>query len=353
MSLPDRFTDPIKRVSIVIPMFNESRHIEALVSNIAEQDFTGEVETIVADGRSTDDSVRRVREAATRAGILVTVIDNPQRWVSTGLNSCIRQATGDLIVRLDCHTRYPTDYVTQLVNAAQETGAASVGGLAIPVGRTRGERAVASAMDSPFGGVHWSRHAGNAERVEVDVIYVGSYRPPALKEVGLFDESLVRNQDDELSFRIRRAGGRIILDPAIRGYYTPRGSYGAVFRQYYEYGLWKIPVMLRHRQVTSARSLAPLALVTSLVTLGLAAGVSPRARALLRAEAIGYSLSALAFALAAARRRQESLRVVPRVALVFPTFHLAYGIGLVRGLVNAVGQATTAKRASRLDDASG
>jgi hypothetical protein len=156
--------------------------------------------------------------------------------------------------------------------------------------------------------------------------------PWGLRFRRLFYESLVRNQDDEFSFRIRRSGGSIVLDPTIRAYYTPRGSYRKAFRQYFEYGLWKIPVMLKHRQVMSARSLAPLGLVTSLGLLGVGATRSSLARRLLAAEAAGYVLAALAFAVAASRRRNERLRMVPGIALVFPTFHLGYGIGLLRGI---------------------
>ena len=148
----------VKRVSVIAPMWNEEAHIEGFVADIAAQDFDGELELLVADGASSDGSVERLRGAAEREGIEVTVLDNLARWVSAGLNSCIRAATGGLIVRVDCHSRYPTDYVRRCVAAAEETGAENVGGIFIPVGRTGTERAVACAMNSPFGGIHWTRH---------------------------------------------------------------------------------------------------------------------------------------------------------------------------------------------------
>jgi succinoglycan biosynthesis protein ExoA len=319
------------RVSVMAPMWNEAGHIEDLVADLAGQDYDGEVELLVADGGSTDGSVDRLRAAATRHGLDVTVFDNPDRWVSQALNICVGAARGDLIVRVDCHSRYPIDYLRRCVEAAEATGAANVGGVFIPRGRTPTERAVACAMDSPFGGIHWTRH-GPSGRVEVDTVPYGAFRPDAFRRAGLFDETLVRNQDDEFNLRLRLAGGRIVLDPSIRIFYTPRGSYRGVFRQYYEYGLWKPVVMWKHGRVVSARSLVPGAFVASLAVLApLTPWVAP-ARWLLAAELGAYGAGALAFGAVALRRKRESWRLLPRVAAAFPTFHAAYGLGTLAGL---------------------
>lgn len=316
-------------------MLNEAAHVEQLVADVAAQDYEGDVEVFVADGGSTDGSVERLEDAAARAGLELTVLPNPRRWVSHGLNECIRRASGDLIVRLDCHSRYPSDYLRLCAEAAEETGAWNVGGVYVPHGRTPMERAVACAVDSPFGGVNWTRHADGNGRVEADTVYLGAFRPVAFERAGLYDESLVRNQDDELNLRLRLAGGRIVLDPAIRAHYTPRGSLGRVARQYYEYGLWKVPVMRKHRQVLSARSLAPLVFLGSLGALGAAGAASPAARRLLAAEVALYAGSALAFAAASVRRRGEPAALVPRTASVFPAFHLPYAVGMAHGWVRA------------------
>jgi succinoglycan biosynthesis protein ExoA len=324
----------IRRVSVVAPMWNEAGHIEGLVADLAEQDFEGEVELLVADGGSTDGSVERLRAAAEGHGLEVTILENPARWVSHALNLCVRASQGDLIVRVDCHSRYPADYLRRCVAAAEETGAANVGGVFVPEGRTSMERAVACAMDSPFGGIHWTRH-GTAARVEVDTVPYGAFRPDVFRLVGLFDESLVRNQDDEFNLRLRLAGNRIVLDPAIRIYYTPRGTFAKVFRQYYEYGRWKAPVMRKHGRVVSARSLVPGAFVGSLLVLVPLAPWLPLAAVLLALEAGAYSTGAVAFGVAGLRGRREPWRLLPRVVGVFPTFHVAYGLGLLVGLLRA------------------
>jgi GT2 family glycosyltransferase len=290
-----------------------------------------EVELLVADGASTDDSVARLSAADEADGLSLTVIDNPDRWVSPGLNRCIRAARGHLIVRVDCHSRYPSDYLQSCLDAADQTGAENVGGVVVAAGRTPAERAVACAMDSPFGGAVWSRHGGNG-RVEVDTVPYGAFRPKAFRLAGLFDEALVRNQDDEFNLRLRLAGGRVVLDPSIRSFYTPRGSFRRLFRQYFEYGRWKPAVMRKHRRPTSMRSLIPVLFVGSLLVLAVLSPFVPAARWALAAEAIVYGLGAVVFGIRAVRRRRERWSLLPRVVAAFPTFHVAHGLGMMAGL---------------------
>jgi succinoglycan biosynthesis protein ExoA len=326
--------NPIGRVSVVAPMYNEAGHIEDVVADVAAQDFEGELEFIVADGESTDGSVELLRAAAERHGLAVRLIDNPERWVSHGLNAAVRAATGDLVVRIDCHSRYPSYYVRRCVEVAVETGADNVGGVLVARGRTPTQRAAACAMSSAFGGIGWSRHDDD-ERVEVDTVPFGAFRPDAFRRAGLFDESLVRNQDDEFNLRLRLAGGRIVRDPSITLEYTPRGRYRGLFRQYYEYGRWKVPVMLKHRRIVSMRSLAPAALVASFLTLTALSIVTHHALALLLTELGVYAAGAALFGVRAIRSRRESWRLLPRVIAVFPTIHLAYGFGMVAGWLRA------------------
>ena len=321
----------IRRISLIAAMRNEAENIEPLVRDLAAQDFEGDMELLVADGASTDGSAKLLREAAERAGLEVHLLHNAAGWVSPGLNACIRAASGDLLVRVDCHSRYPADYVRRCVHTAEETGAWAVGGRMLPVGRTRVERAIACAMDSPFGGIGWTRLAGSDRPVEVDTMYLGAFRPEAFRRAGLFDESLVRNQDDEFTLRLRRAGSRIFMDPGIAVRYRPRGSLRALWRQYYEYGLWKVAVMRKHRRAPTVRSLTPLAFVVSLGALGAAAPAFARARWLLRAELTAYTGSALVVSLHDIRRRAEPPSLLPLVLVAFPVMHLAYGAGMVRG----------------------
>jgi glycosyltransferase involved in cell wall biosynthesis len=323
-------------LSIMIPMLNEADHIANLIADLASQDYEGELEVLVADGGSTDGSPELLLEAAKRAGIGITLLENPGRIVSPGLNACIRRASGDLIVRLDCHTRYPPDYLTRCVVASRETGAWLVGGQFLPAGRTPMERAVACATDGPFGGAHWKM--ATTEPVDVDTVTYGIYRAEAFERAGLFDEELVRDQDEEIAMRIRLNGGRVVYDPRIRSHYVPRGSYAGAFNQYYEYGFWKVPAMLKHRRVYSLRGLAPVGFVASLLGLGALAPWSRTARRLLDAEVATYAASGIVFGALSVRDHRESPRLLPRIVSVYPTVHLAFGLGFLSGCLGALGR---------------
>lgn len=320
-----------RRISVVAAMLNEAAHVSALVEDLAAQDFDGELEIFVADGGSTDGSAKLLADAAERAELELTILHNPRRIASVGLNACIRRCTGELIVRLDCHSRYPADYLRRCARAADETGAWNVGGVYVPTGATATERAAACALATAFGGVNWTRDGGRGERVTADTVYLGAFRPIAFEQAGLYAEDLVRNQDDELNLRIRRVGGRVVLDPAIRARYVPRGTFGGLARQYYEYGRWKPVVMARHRQVLSMRSLMPSTFVGSLGVLGLAAINRRPARRFLGLEVGLYAAAAVGFGFVALRRQRESVWLLPRTVAVYPTLHLSYGLGMTVG----------------------
>ena len=325
----------IERISVVIPMLNEAHNVERLVSDLAGQDFRGAVEVLVADGGSTDGSVELLRTHAARAGLAVTIVENPERLVAHGLNRCIGLATGDLIVRLDCKSHYPPDYLRRSAVASEETGAWTVGGLLLTSGQTPTERAAGCAMASPFGGLGWSRGTA-ARRVEVDTVYLGSFRPEAFRRVGTFDPEMGDNHDEELNLRVREAGGRVVSDPTIRAYYTPPGSFERIFGRYFSYGLYKVPVMLKHRRIVTMRSLAPMGFLASAALLAPGALRSERARRLLAAELCLYALAAGAFGAASIRKQRERWALLPRVVAIFPTFHLAYALGMAEGLRRAV-----------------
>jgi succinoglycan biosynthesis protein ExoA len=333
-------TASIMRISVVIPMMNEAHNVERLVSDLAAQDFPGDVEFLVADGGSTDGSVDRLRRSADRAGLAITVLENPDRLVAHGLNVCIAQATGDLIVRLDCKSHYPADYLRRSANASEETGAWTIGGLLLTEGRTPMARAVGAAMASSFGGLGWTRRTGT-RRVEVDTVYLGAFRPEAFRRAGLFDPEMGDNHDEEFNIRVRQAGGRVVSDPAVRAYYSPPDSFGRLFGRYFSYGFYKVPVMLKHRRIVTVRSLVPIAFVATSVLLAAGALRSPRARRLLAAELGAYAVAAGAFGATTIAKRREQWGLLPRVIAVFPTFHVAYALGMIEGFRRAAARSTT------------
>jgi len=322
-----------RRVSVLVPMLNEAENVERLVADLAGQDFDGEIETIVADGGSRDGSVERLLAAAERAGLEVTVIENPERLVPYALNACIARATGELLVRLDCKSHYPADYVRNSVRALEETDAWVVGPVVHPEGRSPTQRAIAAAMDSPFGGIHWTRHGSPGGRIPVDHVYCGAFRPSVFEKAGLFDGSMGPCHDGELSLRIHGLGGTVLLDSALRAHYFPVASLRELFGKYYDYGFWKVPLMVKHRRVQTLRSVVPAAFTCSLGLLAAATPASRTARRLLALQLGVYATGALAFGGETVRRRGESATLLPRVVAAFAVFHLAHGSGMLRGWV--------------------
>jgi glycosyltransferase involved in cell wall biosynthesis len=316
-------------VSILIPVRNEKKSIAACLEGVLRQDYPSDkLEVLIADGMS-DDGTRALLADFCMRDCRVRVIDNPGRIASTGLNAAIRQAQGEVIVRLDAHTEYAPDYVRTCVEVLGETGADNVGGPALTKAETYWEKAIAAAYHSPFscGGArfHNARYEG-----QVDTVTYGCWRKATFERVGLFDEELVRNQDDEHNLRLTRAGGRVWQSPRIRSWYRPRGSPAALFRQYMQYGYWKVRVIQKHKLPASPRHLVPAGFILALAILLLMAPFSLWALGALGAVVGLYSLCLLCASVLAGRRC--GLAILPVLPVLFACFHFGYGCGFLCGV---------------------
>jgi glycosyltransferase involved in cell wall biosynthesis len=325
-------------ISIVIPCRNESEHIVRLLECLRRQEW-GEAqwEAIVADGMS-DDGTRETLARFASMDSRITVIDNPERIVSTGLNRAIRASRGDIILRMDAHSEYAPDYVRQCVRVLEETGADNVGGPARTKARGLIGRAIAAAYHSPYSTGGAKFHKDGYEGPTDTVVY-GCWRKATLIAIGLFDESLVRNQDDELNLRTVRSGGRLWQSPKIRSWYRPRNSLTALFRQYYQYGFWKVAVIRKHRLPASVRHLVPGAFVLAnivfplgllgIVLVGIGGGAL-YAKAWAAFVALYFGASIVASVLTPSPTGGEVRPVLP---LVYATYHFSYGLGFLVGAV--------------------
>lgn len=316
-------------ISIVIPCRNEARHIEVCLRSVLSfQSPDGGFEVIVADGIS-EDGTRGIVERIAREDPRVRLIDNPQRTTPHALNAGIKAARGTYIARIDAHTDYAPDYLVQCLAVSQATAADNVGGPALTRAEGALHRAIAAAYHSPFavGGAafHNPQHEG-----PVDTVPYGFWRKDLLERVGLFDEELVRNQDDELNLRIARVGGLVWQSPRIRSWYTPRSSLVGLFRQYFQYGYWKVRVIQKHRLPASPRHLVPAACVAALVVLAIASPLSAAARTALLAALASYAVCVLGASVAVAARTGWDL--LPLLPAVFATYHLSYGAGFLAGI---------------------
>ena len=336
--IPTRPGD-VRIVSVIIPCRKEVDYIEAFMQGVLAQTLPAgyEIEVLVADGMS-DDGTREVLGRFERTHANVRVIDNQQRIVSAGLNMAIREARGSIIVRMDLHTEYSADYIQRCLETLEETGADNVGGPARTRPRQFVARAVSAAYHSRFSNGGATFHREDYEGY-TDTVPYGCWRAATLQRLGMFDEDLVRNQDDELNLRLTRAGGRIWQSPKIVSWYHTRGTLSSLFRQYFQYGFWKIPVIKKHRLPASWRHLAPgsFALVLSLLLLvsilSWAFGASRMFALSAGALAIlagTYGMACVLASVVAARKHGWSL--LPILPLVFATYHVSYGLGFLLGI---------------------
>ena len=321
MTLPNDTDHP--PVTAILPARDEERSIAAAINSLLDQEYDGHLDVVVAVAPSNDGTLEIAQEIAAASG-RVTVIENPSGTTPAGLNAAIAVATGEVIVRCDAHAVIPPGYVAAAVRDLEVTGAVNVGGVQAAEGVGTMQRAIAAAMTSPFGVGDARFHTGGPAGF-VDTVYLGVFLRDALDAVGGFDETLIRNQDYELNYRLRAAGGEIYFDPSLKVTYRPRSTLRGLARQYLEYGRWKRVVMRRHPNSTRWRQLVAPAFV---IGLGLSAIAGITGYRKIAAVVPGSYLIALGGATSreAVRRTDPAMLLLP---LVFPTMHLSWGVGFL------------------------
>ncbi|MFN9476777.1 glycosyltransferase family 2 protein [Acidovorax sp.] len=318
----------LRWVSVIAPCRNEAAHIAAFCDSALAQVLPAgwQMEVLVADGCS-DDGTRELLVARSTADPRLQWVDNPGRIVSTGLNACIARARGEVIVRLDIHTRFAPDYVARCIETLARTGADNVGGPWVAEGTGPMGCAVAAAFQCRWV-VGGARSRDTRYDGEVDTVYLGCWPRTVFDHIGGFDEALVRNQDDEHNLRLRLAGGRIWQSPQIHSLYHPRNSLRHLFAQQRQYGYWRPFVMRKHGQPGSMRQLVPAAFVAALALFALCTPWTVLPLAALVAVYAAY----VGWASVSAAHGAGQWGLLVRLPVVIAAYHLAYGLGTWRGL---------------------
>jgi glycosyltransferase involved in cell wall biosynthesis len=322
------------RVSVIIPCRNEAKYIGACLDSLAANDYAKErLEVLVVDGMS-DDGTRAIVERYTRTYPWAELVDNPRRVTPTALNLGIRKARGSIILILGAHAACPRTYISGLVSWLEQSGADVVGGvcLARPGQESVTARAIAAALSHPFGVGNAYFRTGTATPRWVDTVAFGCYRRDVFDRIGLFDEQLVRNQDDEFNLRLLKRGGRLLLVPGIASEYFARESLSKLWRMFFQYGYFKPLVARKVGGIMTARQVVPALFV---LTVPLAALLAPwlgAARLVLALTLGAYAAATLSAATSAAPR--VGWRVGLGLLAVFPVLHFAYGLGYVLGAID-------------------
>ena len=315
-------------VTVIMPVYNEEAFIARSLGAVLAQDYPPErFEILVVDGMSQD-ATRRVVQSLPNAQ-RVRIIDNPQRMQAAAMNIALPYAKGEVIVRVDGHTIIAPDYLRACVRALQNTGAWNVGGGMHPVGETPMGKAIAAAGRSAFA-VPTAFHVSQ-QPAYTDTVYMGAWWRWALERVGGFDPNFAINEDYELNYRIRAAGGKIYFSPEIRSDYHCRQTLAALWRQYYRYGIGRVQTLRKHPRSLRARQLAAPLFVAGIFGGALIAPFNAALRALWLLGLALYGVGNLFFSWRTARR--HGIDHLPRLPLVFLTIHTAWGLGFWRGVL--------------------
>jgi succinoglycan biosynthesis protein ExoA len=324
------------RVSIVVPCYNEESTIQLLLDALYRQTYPHEaLEVVIADGGSVDRTLKRVDSfQETHPDLTVRVIDNPARNIPAGLNRAIEAAQGEMIVRLDAHSVPYPDYVANCVSALEQGKADNVGGVweIHPQGDGWQAQAIASAAAHPLG-VGDARYRYTEQAQYVETVPFGAFYRQLIDKIGPFDESLLTNEDYEFNTRIRLAGGKIWLDPAIRSIYYARATLFELVKQYWRYGYWKVRMLRRYPKTIRWRQALPPLFVLSLLVLTLLSIGVPFARWIIVLELASYFsiLLLVGFRLGI---KQGKLALIFGVPLAIACMHLAWGSAFLWSLVS-------------------
>jgi glycosyltransferase involved in cell wall biosynthesis len=317
-------------VSIIIPVFNEARFIERCLRSLLQNTYPREkIEILVVDGGS-EDNTREVVMQLAKEDTRIILLDNPKKFASPGWNLGVRTAHGEVIVRFDGHAEAVPDFIERSVEILDKHPEAwCVGGSVQTIAQNKLGRIIAAAMSCPVGVGNAAFRLGNYEGY-VDTLAFGIYRKEGLLKAGPQDENLVRNADDELNYRVLKAGGKIYMSREIKSYYYSRADLGKLWRQYFQYGFWRIPTILKHGKPATIRQIVPVAFIIGWIIFVLGALLWPPARYILAVYAGLYMIVLLAGGVLSIGN--NGLAVGVGTMLIFPILHFSYGLGSLVGI---------------------
>ena len=319
-------------VSVIVPCRNEAMYFKTCLDALLANDYPQHRrEILIVDGMS-DDGTRELAAGAAASDPSIQLLNNPKKSAPAALNIGISHAKGSVILRMDAHATCPPHYISTLVRYLNSSGADNVGGLCrtCPANEGAIAGAVAAALSHPFGVGNSYFRIGTVVPRWVDTVPFGCYRRDVFDRIGMFDEELTRNQDDEFNMRLLRAGGKILLVPDVVCDYVARSSLRKLWTMMYQYGLFKPLVVHKIQGVLTFRQIVPALFVLSLLLMGVVSLFHPIGRITLAGILCLYISTDIASAFTIAMRQKISHGIASLLA--FPCMHLGYGIGYWIGI---------------------
>lgn len=321
----------VSKVSVIIPCYNEETTIQPLLDALYEQTYPREaLEVVIADGNSQDNTLQRISAwQAHHPDLMVQVVLNPDRIIPAALNTAIRAASGEIIIRMDAHSKPQPDYIELSVKALEAGLGQNVGGVwdIHPGADIWIAQSIAAAAGHPIG-VGDARYRFTDQAGVVDTVPFGAFYRKLLDKIGMFDETLLTNEDYEFNARIRQANGKIWLEPRIRSVYYARKNLRELARQYWRYGYWKWQMLKRYPETVRWRQALPPLFVLAMILLTILAPFLPIALwALIGLTSLYLIILLLAGLQLAVSKKKPAL--VLGVPLAIATMHFAWGAGFL------------------------
>ena len=311
-------------LSVIIPVRNEIEYIKKTFNSIIQSTNGIDCQIIFVDGESSDGTYEWLKEEIDKLNNFSLLV-NKKKFVNHGFNLAYPKAIGKYISRLDGHSVYPKIYFKNAIRILKENKDISViGGPAIHKGLSWKGKSIANCMMNPFG-VGGSSFRTENSRMYVDTVPFAIYRRNLFDELGLYNEKLVRNQDDEFNYRCRAHGYKILMHPDLKTEYFVRESLTDLIKQYYYYGLYKPDVFKLVPTGKSWYHFIPSLYIIQIPIAIYLSKIDPK----FLLPIILYAIICIFESI----RCQSSLKMILLSIFVFPCIHFSYGFGFLLGYI--------------------
>ncbi len=318
-------------ISVVIPCRNEVAYIEKTIESLLQQkNIPGEIEIIVVDGNSTD-GTKEILEKILEVDHRLKIISNPNKITPAAMNLGIKEAKGNFIAIMGAHSEYDQNYLSECLNLFKKDPLiACTGGPIFSEGTTNFGKAAAIAMSHPIG-VGNAKHRfpnyeGYAEGAGFPV-----FKKEVFEKIGMYDENLIRNQDDEFNLRLTKSGYKVYLSPKVKCKYYVRENPAKLFNQYFNYGYWRIATLKKHKMTVSFRQIVPalfFLVIVFLIVLSPFLPLNPFITSLILPAIYLFIISIFTFKIII----EKGINVGIRFPIAVLILHFSYAMGFLKGL---------------------
>ena len=310
-------------LSVICPVLNGEKYIIDNILTFFVNSKIQDKELLIIDGGSNDRTIEIVKDWCQKYSN-IKLIHNPHKYVPYALNIGIKESNGQFISRLDVHTVYPKNYFEKCIELSKTINADNIGGTIISCGVSICGKAIAHSMSSLFG-------VGNSTpRIKgydgyVDSIAFGFWDKQVFDKYGFFDETLIKNQDEDHNYLIIENGGKVYQSSKIKTHYFVREKIIDLIKQMFYYGFYNPPVLVKNISRIKIRHIIPSLFSVYIFTIFF--NLNP----FWLIPLYSYILLNILFSII----NKENILTKIICIIIYPIMHLSYGIGFILGLINA------------------